>query len=335
MEIKKILDKRTIVMGVSMLMVMIFHSDLPIISSTFIYKNLHIGVDCFLFLSGLGIVQSLNKNDNIKEFYKRRIVRILPTTIPLIVIFSYLMLIFNEKFTMNDFNLQITSLNFFLGKGNFPYFMWYIPCIMIYYFLSPFLFKFLKNNYNNDNKFIIKMFLILLILFIIPTGIKVSASRNIFLRFPVYLLGMVYGFRIINKEVMTKKEIILTITLGILSILGVYYLENNYHALLNHFIYCLYIPIVLLLTITITYLYDRFKLPDKLLTLVGVSTLAIYCSHEFIKMITNGFINKYSLYNHFNYNVYIFSLLYFIVGLIFGISWTFFINYLTKKEKVK
>lgn len=335
MEIKKILDKRTIVMGISMLMVMIFHSDLPIISKTFIYKNLHIGVDCFLFLSGLGIVQSLNKNDNIKEFYKRRIVRILPTTIPLIVIFSYFMLAFNEKFTMNDFNLQITTLNFWLGQGNFPYFMWYIPCILLYYLLSPFIFKYLKKNYNNDKKFLLKISLIILIIFLIPTGLEVSASRNIFLRFSVYLLGMVYGFRVINKEVMSKKEIGLTVFLAILSIAGVYYLENNFHALLNHFIFLLYIPIVLLITITITYLFDRFNIPDKFITTVGKSTLAIYCSHEFIKMTSLGFYNKYSLYNHIQYNSYIYTFIFVSAGLIFGILWTRFITYLTSKEKVK
>ena len=334
MEIKKILDKRTIVMGISMLMVMIFHSDLPIISESFIYKNLHIGVDCFLFLSGIGIVQSLNKNDNIKEFYKRRIVRILPTTIPLIVIFSYLMLIFNERFNITEFNLQITTLNFWLGQGNYPYFMWYIPCILLYYLLSPFIFKYLKNNYN-DKRFIIKISLIILIIFLAPTGIEKSAFKNIFLRFSSYLIGMVYGFRVINKEVLSKKEILLIFFLTILSVIGVYYLENNYKAVINQFTFLFYIPIVLSITIITTYLFDRFRIPDKFITTIGKSTLAIYCSHEFIKMITIGFYNKYSLYNTIPYNIYVYSLIFAILGLTFGILWTKFINYLTNPKKVK
>lgn len=333
MELKKILDKRTIVMGVSMLMIMIFHSELPKITDNFIYKNLHIGVDCFLFLSGLGIVQSLNKNDNIKEFYKRRILRILPTTIPLIIIFSYLMLIFNETFNSTDFYLQITSLNFWLSTGTYPLFMWYIPCIMLYYFISPFIFKYLKNNIN-DKRFILKISLIILLIFLIPAGTEVNTVRNIFARFPVYLIGMIYGFRVINKETMSKKEILLIVLLAILSVVGVYYLENNYKVFINQFIFLFYIPIVLLITIVTTYIFDRFNIPDRFITTVGKSTLAIYCSHEFIKMITIGFYNKYSLYNHISYNSYIYSLIFAIVGLIFGILWTKFITYLTRREKM-
>lgn len=38
-----------------------------------------IGVDIFMFLSGMGLCFSMKKNSNIKDFYIRRIRRILPT----------------------------------------------------------------------------------------------------------------------------------------------------------------------------------------------------------------------------------------------------------------
>lgn len=332
MNLKKILDYRTIVMGISMLMIVIFHSDLPKISGSIIYKNLHIGVDCFLFLSGIGIVQSLNKNNNLLEFYKRRVSRILPTTITLIIIFSYCMLIFNDKFSGEEFYLQITSLNFWLYKGNYPLFMWYIPCIMLYYFISPYIFNYLKKNELNK-KLYLKIAILILIIFLIPSGTEIVTIRNIFSRFPVYLLGMIYGMRIINKEHLSKKEIVSIGLLSIVSIIGIYYLENNYKTYLNQFIFLFYIPIVLLITITITYIFDKYNIKSNIITEIGKSTLAIYCSHEFIKLISLSIYNKYNLVNIIPYNSYVYSLIFAIIGIIFGILWTKLINYLSTTKK--
>ena len=333
MSLKKILDYRTIVMGISMLMIVIFHSELPILTNTFIYKNLHIGVDCFLFLSGLGIVQSLNKNNNLKEFYKRRIVRILPTTVSLIILFSYLMLIFNDRFNGEEFYLQITTLNFWLSKGNYPLFMWYIPCIMLYYFISPFIFKFLKNNELNK-KFYLKLALIIFLIYLIPAGTEIITVRNIFSRFPAYLLGMVYGMRVLNKEKLNKNELISIIILAIISIIGINYLDTTYRTYLNQFVFLFYIPIVLLITITTTYIFDKFNINSKLITTIGKSTLGIYCSHEFIKLILLSIYSKYNLISIIPYNSYIYSLVFAIIGISFGIIWTKLIEYLTITKKV-
>lgn len=72
-ELKKILNYRTFIMGIACLFIMVFHMDLPLINGMFIKKHLFIGVDIFLFLSGIGIAHSLNRTENIKHFYKRRI----------------------------------------------------------------------------------------------------------------------------------------------------------------------------------------------------------------------------------------------------------------------
>ena len=315
-------------------MIMIFHSDIPILYNNLIYQNLHIGVDCFLFLSGLGIAQSLNKNNNKKEFYKKRILRILPTTIPLIIIFSYLLLIMDTNFDGKNFYLLITNTNFLLAKGNNPLFMWYIPCILIYYLISPFLFSFLKSNEFNL-KLIFKIMILILISYIIPAGTEIITIRNIFSRFPVYFLGMVYRMRYIVKKDISKKEIIITIFLAILSVIGIYFFNHFYRTYLNQFIYLCYIPIVLIIVYTVTYLVEKIKLKYTLLKEIGKSTLAIYCSHEFIKLISLGAINKYNLWDIVKYNSYIYSIIFAIIGLVFGIIWTHFNNYIYDNKPKK
>ena len=325
MNLKAILDYRVIAMGLSMIMIMTFHSDLPIISNTFVYRNLHIGVDCFLFLSGLGIVQSLNKNDNIKEYYKRRLLRILPTTIPLIIIYSYLLLQFHSAFNNEDFYLQITSLNFWLNKGTFPLFMWYIPCIMLYYFASPFIYKWLKNNIS-DKRSILIVSIVILLLFLVPAGTDSTTVINIFCRFPIFLLGMIYGFRIINEDRLKFKEFLFIVLLAGISTLAIRYLE------IRHFQFLCYIPIVLTIIITISFISDRFKIKGRVIKIIGESTLAIYCSHEFIKLILLGAYYKYNLASKIAYNAYLFSLFFAVLGLAVGISYTKFIKYLLKKN---
>ena len=326
MNLKKILDYRSILMACAMLMIVVFHTELPALQYNFIYRNLHIGVDFFLFLSGIGIVQSLSKNNSMKEFYKRRVIRIIPTVFPLIVGFSYLMLIFNDPFGSKEFYLQITTFNFWLFKGNYPVFMWYIPCIMLYYLLSPFLYKILEKQ-KRDKEFWIKVILWLLILYLIPAGTDNLTIRNIFSRLPIYIVGMIYGFRIQAKEEISKKEIIGILLMVIPSVLLIHFLENDNVIYTNQFLFAGYIPIVLATVIIITYCWDKWKLKSELLEMIGASTLAIYGSQEFIRIICSSILAK----NNITYNVYIFGLVMAIVSIIFGILWSKGTDYLYKK----
>ncbi len=332
MSLKKVLNERTILMGISMIFIMIFHSIIPFLSNNIVYKNLHIGVDCFLFLSGFGIFLSLNKNDNLKDFYKKRLIRIIPTAFSIIVFFSYLMLIFADNFSTREFFLQITSLNFWLYEGNYPLFMWYIPCIMLYYLLSPFIYHYLVNN-KNDKKFYIKMAMIIFLLFLIPAATVKLSIRNIFARFPIYLIGMICGNRVINNNDFSEKERNIIFILSVFSLFGIYFIQNNSRYYIDQFIFLFYIPIVISFCLIISYLIEHYQLKCKFLTIIGQSTLGIYCSHEFIKIILLSIYNRYHLVSIIPYNAYVYSMIFAILGLLFGIYYTRFNNYLFDSKK--
>ena len=75
------LKYRAEIMGFATLLVMMSHvtnlfNEMPRKIYLITYRG-NIGVDIFLFLSGIGMIYSLTKNYKIKEFYKKRIVRIL------------------------------------------------------------------------------------------------------------------------------------------------------------------------------------------------------------------------------------------------------------------
>ena len=72
---------RSAIMGLSMVFIMLFHQYFTSVFPFNLFHNYgHWGVDVFLFLSGMGLVNSLEKN-SIKDYYKRRFMRLVPSCI--------------------------------------------------------------------------------------------------------------------------------------------------------------------------------------------------------------------------------------------------------------
>ena len=77
---------RTLLMGIAIITILIFHFVEDCHSANHNYEGLirlykicigSSGVDIFLLLSGFGLYYSFKKNDNIKEFYTKRFTKIL------------------------------------------------------------------------------------------------------------------------------------------------------------------------------------------------------------------------------------------------------------------
>ena len=67
-------------MGAAILFIILFHIPLPRSDTFFgLHRCGNIGVDMFLFLSGVGLWYSWVKNPSTSHFYKRRLLRIFPT----------------------------------------------------------------------------------------------------------------------------------------------------------------------------------------------------------------------------------------------------------------
>ena len=97
----------------------------------------------FLFLSGFGLYYSFAKNSSIKEFYLRRVKRLM---IPFFVLSSwyYIFHDFIETFKPVDFLLHLSSLAFWFD-GNYNG-MWYIAMSVVLYALFPLCYKLILTN---------------------------------------------------------------------------------------------------------------------------------------------------------------------------------------------
>lgn len=91
-EFSSISKTRGIIMGIATIWIAFFHSPnlhveklfkIEILENIIIFiRNLgNVGVDIFLLLSGIGLYYSFSNKNNIKEFYKKRAIRILPQVI--------------------------------------------------------------------------------------------------------------------------------------------------------------------------------------------------------------------------------------------------------------
>lgn len=195
MNINLISKYRTELMGISVLWVMFFHMHSRITVHpllTFFQDIGYGGVDFFYLLSGLGVYHAYK--GNAIDFYKRRISRILPYYIPIVIIFSVYM------YKINYISGEVVLTNIFLLSYwfNLPgTFDWYIPGLLFLYLITPLYLEYFK-RYKNI------LFCIILILTGISYFLFVGTPLNhlliVFLRFPMYFGGIWLGYMIKERN---------------------------------------------------------------------------------------------------------------------------------------
>lgn len=99
----------------------------------------NIGVDIFLFLSGVGLYYSFSKDGRVLRFYYKRMVRILVPFVLLCV--PYMIYLFaSGRMSAGVFIQNVTTVNYWLGNTS-PLNLWYIPAILVLYLLYPLIYK--------------------------------------------------------------------------------------------------------------------------------------------------------------------------------------------------
>jgi len=122
-------------MGAAIIFIVLFHAPLARADAFFGLRRCgNIGVDMFLFLSGIGLWYSWVKTPSFKQFYKRRLLRIFPAW-----------LIMSSLYYIPRFNGQTGSVVDLIGDItiNWDFWLhdeltfWYIPAILMLYLWAP------------------------------------------------------------------------------------------------------------------------------------------------------------------------------------------------------
>ena len=274
-------ESRGILMGVATLIVAFFHcysyhfdkiftNDFLGRLFNFLRSMGNIGVDVFLFLSAIGLYFSFSKDSNLKNFYKKRVLRIVPSIIIVASIY-YLY----KGVSVNTFFKGITLFSFYLdGVRDF----WYFALIIVLYILYPLFHKII------EKKDLLGLIALLLIsigstILLMNTCIETYNKLEIALtRVPVFLLGVYTGKQVLNKKEIHEISIIIFLLLFIIC----NYLLFNFK--FNPYIYVRYIYCLLGISIVflVTYLHSkiRFEYSDKFLIFMGTYSMEVYLIFE-------------------------------------------------------
>lgn len=280
-------NARNILLGLATILVVFYHCyDLNFDNRLLFYlrDSGKIGVDIFLFLSGIGLYFSYSNNSNIKEFYKRRFKKILP---PLLIVSSIYYLY--KGVNIINFIKGISLLSFYIdGAKEF----WFFGLLIPLYLLFPYLYKII-------NEKDIKGLIMLLLISIIPTILLMLFFNNFYLnyefvltRIPVFLIGIYSGKYIMNKKEIPEIYFFIFLSLFVEYSIALYYF--NVSGIILWYIYCLLsITIVFL----IAYIYSKVKVNilNNILIFIGTFSMEIYLIFDKIdkelKIFSNVSIN--------------------------------------------
>jgi peptidoglycan/LPS O-acetylase OafA/YrhL len=273
-------------MGMAMCAIMLFHQ-------SFIYGYLpegfhifgHWGVDIFLFLSGIGIAQSLQRNPT-RQYFKNRLVRICPTYLTVVFIWTCLTffgggqhqyLPFKDYYIYNLFSL------------------WFMVGIILLYLIAPFMYHYItKDNHDSIGTrgwtliFLAEFSTLLLIFFPQLEGKCIQIFERdilwIFARASAFILGMLFACKKLQLRTIPLSVAIIGLFIAIASKIGYRFLPNVWkeicYQIPQFFALMLALP---LLCFLICWLAKRLPHPiTHTFSFIGTISLELYLWHEFV-----------------------------------------------------
>lgn len=266
-------------MGISMISIMLFHQNYISIFPFNLFHNYgYWGVDVFLFLSGLGLVRSL-ENNSLPMFFKRRFIRIIPTCFfcGFLKYLSYKILCYHIPILKSGLHigwLSITCID-----------LWFIPTILILYSISPVIYRlFIRNAVATFASILLVFFYSGIVIspqvgfnWFTPVGILTWTLA----RLPIFSAGIYIG---IKKTVWRGRTILISTSFLIIAIF------INLMIRLDLFVECWHTYVLFslvlgmpsLLIIILLFIERLPRSLNKGLQFFGSHSLELYLVHGFI-----------------------------------------------------
>ena len=198
---------RNAIYGVAIISIMIFHFFEDIANSNLsggglgflgkLYNTFigSVGVEFFVFLSGVGLYFSMSKDSNILHFFQKRIKRILPAylmvAIPYWIVIDLIIMQKGVKMFAFDFGFVT-----FFTQGTRTF--WYVLFIVFAYLIYPFVYKILHVKWSDWGQLLILLIIALVIQFL-PRIVAPVLNLNIEIllgRFLVFFIGCWCGKKV-------------------------------------------------------------------------------------------------------------------------------------------
>ncbi|MCM1078593.1 MAG: acyltransferase [Bacteroidales bacterium] len=282
-------------MGVAMIIVVLFHVALPRSDAFFGLRRMgNLGVDIFLFLSGMGLWFSWMKTTvsvapflkKWKDFYWRRLVRVYPAWLVAASLYYIPRFMAHEPHTMAqwiDLILDIAVNWNFWTRDELTF--WYIPAtMMLYVFAAPYMELIRKHPVCRWLVAGMMMWCVA-VQYVTPIHTAVGHIEIFWSRVPIFFLGINIAESVRRKETIEGSAIWLVALLFVFSLATCVWLEQYKHGRFPLFLErMLYIPLAVTMILLLNKLFCHT--PQWLkrgAAFIGTISLEMYLIHvEFV-----------------------------------------------------
>ena len=260
-ELANISRFRGALMGIAMLIIILFHVDLARSDMFFGLRRMgNLGVDMFLFLSGIGLWFSWMKTPSYRHFYFRRLIRIYPAWLIIACLYYLPRLHVHDAASLVNLIGEIGfNWNFWLHD---ELSFWYIPAIMMLYLFAPPYMELIRRHSVYRWLPVVMIMWCILVEWVTPIHHAVGHLEIFWSRVPIFFIGINMGEMVRQKRTIDGQGIWMLIIMFVMTSVSCFFLEQERHGQFPLFLErMLYIP----LTITFILICNRVlrRTPDR------------------------------------------------------------------------
>lgn len=274
--------QRGAVMGFAILIVVLFHVSLPRSSSFYGLCRLgNVGVDIFLFVSGMGLWFAWQKSQELRHYYARRFRRIYPTWLIVGGAF-YVWQYPSHKFSQSLVDLGgdiLINWDFWLHD---ELTFWYVPAIMALYIVAPLFLAAMQRNRDWAWTVVLMVLWCVAVQWVTPIHQAVGHIEIFWSRVPIFFVGIVCGEAVRQKRALSRSTIWVLCLLMAASLVLSWWLEQYRHGQFPLFVErMVYIPLTVAGCILLSLGFERLpQWAQRPFVFIGGISLEIYLLHS-------------------------------------------------------
>lgn len=279
-ELANISRFRGELMGAAMLFIILFHVALPREDAFFGLRRMgNVGVDMFLFLSGIGLWFSWTKNPDVRHFFVRRYLRIYPAWLIIACLFYIPRFEGGDLWAWVDLVGDISiNWDFWLhDELNF----WYIPATMMLYLFAPGYMELIKRHPIYRWLPVVMIMWCILVQYVTPIHRAVGHLEIFWSRVPIFFIGINMGEMVRSRKQLPPDAVWLLLVTFLMTFGTCLYLEQVRHGHFPLFVErMLYIPFTVCSVLVMNRIFRRTpEWVNRAFRLVGMLSLEAYLIH--------------------------------------------------------
>lgn len=279
-ELANISRFRGELMGAAMLFIILFHVALPREDAFFGLRRMgNVGVDMFLFLSGIGLWFSWTKNPDVRHFFVRRYLRIYPAWLIIACLFYIPRFEGGDLWAWVDLVGDISiNWDFWLhDELNF----WYIPATMMLYLFAPGYMELIKRHPIYRWLPVVMIMWCILVQYVTPIHHAVGHLEIFWSRVPIFFIGINMGEMVRSRKQLPPDAVWLLLVTFLITFGTCLYLEQVRHGCFPLFVErMIYIPFTVCSILVMNRIFRRTpEWVNRAFRLVGMLSLEAYLIH--------------------------------------------------------